>query len=76
MSLDQHVRVDEISHKFEMGSCQIKTRSLGQILGKNCVYTLEAIFSVRYHIYLSEWFPWCNLGRVLMWVMLGQKLGH
>ena len=45
MELCQNVCLDEILFKFENGSCQSKTRSLGQILGKPCVRSRGHIFS-------------------------------
>ena len=46
MKLYQHVCLDEIWHKFENGSCRVKTRLLGQIL-QNIMYALETTFSVQ-----------------------------
>ena len=37
MKLGQNVCLDEISDRFENGSCWVKTRSLVQILEKPCV---------------------------------------
>ena len=34
MKLGQNVCLDEMSDKFESGSCRVKTRSLGQMLEK------------------------------------------
>ena len=45
--LYQHVCLDEISHRFENGSCQVKTRSTGQNLEKTlCRYSRGHIFSL------------------------------
>ena len=46
MKLGQNVFLDEISDKFEMGHVGSKTRSLGQILEKPCVYSRGHIFSL------------------------------
>ena len=43
MKLGQNVCLDEISNKFENGSCS-KIRSLGQILEKPCVHYRGYIF--------------------------------
>ena len=45
MKLDQHICLDEIMHKFENGSCWVRVRSFGQILGKPCVHSRGCIFS-------------------------------
>ena len=45
MKLGQNVCLDEISDKCKEGSCQSKTRSLGQILEKPCVCCRGHIFS-------------------------------
>ena len=45
MKHGQNVCLDEISDKFENGSCWVKTRSLVQILKKPCVCTRSHIFS-------------------------------
>ena len=45
MKLCQNVCLDEISDKFQNGSCQSKTRSLTQILEKLCVCCRGHIFS-------------------------------
>ena len=42
----QHAFLDEISDKFESGSCRVKNRSQGQILGKPCVSSEGHIFSL------------------------------
>ena len=49
MKRTQNVCLDEISDRFENGSCWVKTRSLVQMLEKKkkLVYALEATFSVR-----------------------------
>ena len=46
MKLGQNVCVDEISDEFENGSCQVKARSLGQILEKPFVRSRGHIFSL------------------------------
>ena len=43
MKLGQNVCFDEISDRFENGSCWVKTRSLVQILEKPCVYSRSHI---------------------------------
>ena len=45
MKHGENVCLDEISHEFENGSCQIKTRSLGKISEKPCVRSRSQIFS-------------------------------
>ena len=45
MKLGQNVCLDKISEEFEIGSCGVKTRSLGQILEKPCVRSRGHIFS-------------------------------
>ena len=45
MKLDQHVCLDEISHKLKMGHVGSETRSLGQLLEKPCVRSRGHIFS-------------------------------
>ena len=45
MKLGQNVCLDEISDRFENGSCWVKTRSLVQILEKPCVCSRRHIFS-------------------------------
>ena len=44
MKHGQNVCLDEISDRFENGSCWVKTRSLGQSLGKPCVCSRSHIF--------------------------------
>ena len=46
MKLGQNVCLDEISDRFESGSCWVKTRSLVQILEKPCVCSRSHIFSM------------------------------
>ena len=46
MKLDQHVCLDEISHKLKMGHIGSKTRSPGQILEKPNVHPTGYIFSL------------------------------
>ena len=43
--LSQNVCLDKILDDFENGSCQVKSRSLDQILGKLCVHSRGHIFS-------------------------------
>ena len=45
MKLGQNVCLDEISDRFENGSCWVKTRSLFQILEKPCVFSRSQILS-------------------------------
>ena len=45
MKLGQNVCLDEISDRFENGSCWVKTRSLVQILEKPCVCSRSHIFN-------------------------------
>ena len=45
MKLGQNLFLDQISDEFENGSCQVKNRSLGQILEKHCVRSRSHIFS-------------------------------
>ena len=45
MKLGQSVCPNEIFDEFENGSCQVKTRSLGQILEKSCVRSRDHILS-------------------------------
>ena len=45
MKLGQNVCLDEMSDKFENGSCWSKTRSVGHILEKPCVCCRGHIFS-------------------------------
>ena len=46
MKLGQNVCLDEISDRFENGSCWVKTRSLVQLLEKPCVCSRSHIFSL------------------------------
>ena len=46
MKLSKNVFLDEISDESENGSCRVKTRSLGQILEKPCVGSINHIFSL------------------------------
>ena len=46
MKLGHNVCFDEISNKFKNGSCQVKTRSLGQMLEETCVCSRGHIFSL------------------------------
>ena len=46
MKFDQHVCVDEISHKLNVGDVRLKTRALGQILEKPYVCSRSHIFSL------------------------------
>ena len=45
MKHGQNGCLDEISDRFENGSCWVKTRSVDQILGKPCVCSRGHIFS-------------------------------
>ena len=45
MKCGQNVYLDEISDRFENGSCWVKTKSLFQILEKPCVCSRSHIFS-------------------------------
>ena len=45
MKRGQNVCLDEISYRFENGSCWVKTRSLVQILEKPCVCSRSHSFS-------------------------------
>ena len=45
MERGQNVCIDEISDRFENGSCWVKTRSLVQILEKPCLCSRSHIFS-------------------------------
>ena len=46
MKLDQNFFRDEISDEYKMGHAGSKTRSLGQMLEKPCVYSRDQIFSL------------------------------
>ena len=45
MKLGHSICLDEVSDKFEKGSCWSKTRSLGQTLEKPCISSIDHIFS-------------------------------
>ena len=45
MKHGQNVCLNEISDKFENGSCQVRIRSLGQRLEKPCAHSRDHIFS-------------------------------
>ena len=45
MKLDQNVCLNKISDEFEIASCGVKNRSLGQILENPCVRSRGHIFS-------------------------------
>ena len=46
MKLGQNICLDEISDEYENLSCQVKTRSLGQIFEKLCVCSRDQIFGL------------------------------
>ena len=76
MKLGQNACLDEISDKFDIGSCVVKTRSLDQILDKPCVRSRGNIFGtmVMKLIFRYTW----NLIRMfaLMISRMSLKMDH
>ena len=76
MKPGQNVCLDEISGRFENGSCWVKTRSLVQSLEKPCVCPRSHIFSTNI-IKLGQNVCLHEISDVFeKWVRSGQKLGQ